>query len=139
MFAQIRERQSDRLTRQWKEGLSPDDYHIMKEDLIGPDSSKAILTCDVWTQLQQLTGLKSIKASVSFMIDLIKTNYNRELNKKKLIDISLNHMFLGSLGTEKTIIAKLYGRILTDIGMLSNGEGKIILSIKTLCLLILNV
>ncbi|KAI9775252.1 MAG: hypothetical protein M1835_005877 [Candelina submexicana] len=46
IFATIRERQADRLTRQRKEGLSPDDFHITKEDLIGPDPSKAILTCD---------------------------------------------------------------------------------------------
>jgi SpoVK/Ycf46/Vps4 family AAA+-type ATPase len=139
VFARIRERQSDRLTRQRKEGLSPDDYHITKEDLIGPDPSEALLTCDAWTQLQQLTGLKTVKDSVSFMIDLIKTNYGRELEEKKLIDVALNRVFLGPPGTGKTTVAKLYGRILTDIGMLSNGEGKLTPRIKILCLLILNV
>ncbi|ERF72667.1 hypothetical protein EPUS_09257 [Endocarpon pusillum Z07020] len=102
MFARIRERQSDRLTRQRREGLTPDDYHITKEDLIGPDPLQAILTSDAWTQLQQLTGLKSVKDSVSFMIDLIKTNYERELNEKELVE--------------------LYAKILADIRMLSNGE-----------------
>jgi len=139
MFARVREQQSDSLARQRKEGLSPDDYHITKEDLIGPDPWKAILTCDAWTQLQQLTGLKSVKDSVGFMIDLIKTNYERELDNKKLIDVSLNRVFLGPPGIGKTTVAKLYGRILTDIGMLSNGEGKFTLGIRSLCLLILNV
>ena len=132
LFAQIRERQSDRLTRQRKEGLSPDDCHITKEDLIGPDPSKAVLTCDAWTKLQKLTGLKAVKDSVSFLMDRIGTNYERELEEKQPIDVSFNRVFLGSPGTGKTTVAKLYGQILKDIGMLSNGEGKIRADIKTL-------
>jgi ABC-type proline/glycine betaine transport system ATPase subunit len=64
------------------------------------------------------------------MIDLIKINYERELNDKKLIDVSLNRVFLGSSGTGKTTVVKLYGRILRDIGVLSNGEDKIRSGIK---------
>ncbi|CZT07317.1 related to stage V sporulation protein K [Rhynchosporium graminicola] len=122
VFARIRERQAERLSNERRDGLGPDDFFMAKEDLIGPDPSKAMKNCHAWTDLKNLTGLKSVKESVDFMIDLIKTNYHREVQEKPIIEVSLNRVFLGSPGTGKTSVAKIYGKILADIGLLSNGE-----------------
>lgn len=70
-----------------------------------------------------LTGLKAVKETMQGFLDRIHTNYQRELEEKEVIDVSLNCVFLGSPGTGKTSVGKLYGQVLADMGLLSNGGG----------------
>lgn len=97
---------------------------LTKEDLIGPEPSQALDDCSAWQKLRDMIGLQSVKDTVQALLDSIQYNYQRELEEKPLMDFTLNRVFLGSPGTGKTSVAKLYGQILVDIGMLSNGEGK---------------
>ena len=134
VFSKISERQAERLAEERKNGLIPDDFLLAKEDLIGPDPAKAILESSAWNKLQELIGLETVKESVRSMIDRIQTNYRRELMEKEPVNVSLNRVFFGSPGTGKTSVGKLYGRILSDLGLLSNGEGiySLILFLATL-------
>ena len=130
VFSKISERQAERLTKERRDGLMPDDFLLVKEDLIGPDPAEAILKSSAWVKLQELIGLEAVKDSVRSMIDRIQTSYRRELVEKEPVNISLNRVFFGSPGTGKTSVGKLYGQILSDLGLLSNGEGICLLFIK---------
>jgi replication-associated recombination protein RarA len=122
--AKIAERQADRLQRERTAGTKSDDFLFKKEDLIGQEPSEAILESAAWKELQGMIGLQAVKDSMQSLLDRIHTNYQRELKEKELIEVSLNRVFLGSPGTGKTSVGKLYGQVLADMGLLSNGEGR---------------
>jgi flagellar biosynthesis GTPase FlhF len=122
--ARIAERQSKRLKRERLNRVGQsDDFLLTKEDLIGPEPSQALESSSAWQKLKSMIGLGSVKTTVQSLLDSIQYNYQRELQELPPVEFTLNRVFLGSPGTGKTTVAKLYGQILVDIGMLSNGEG----------------
>lgn len=124
MWAKISERQASRIQRERAAGAKPDDFLFKKEDMIGPEPSGAVRESAAWKELQGLIGLKAVKESIKALVDRLQLNYERELEERPPIEVSLNRIFLGSPGTGKTSVGKLYGAILADMGLLSKREGR---------------
>ena len=115
-------RQAARLEESRKTAKEVDDLFLTMEDIVGPPPSSALENSKAWKSLQAMVGLKPVKESLKALVHRLQINYDRELAEKPVVDCPLNRIFLGNPGTGKTTVAKFYGQIMVDIGLLTDGE-----------------
>jgi len=99
-----------------------DAYRLRENEQTGKKASVNDEIGEILRELQEMTGLASVKEEINSHINTLKVSSLRQ--KMGLAEIkTTNHMvFIGNPGTGKTTVARKLSRLYRELGILSSGS-----------------